>query len=80
MSANILLKDGLIDPALVPASVIPANPVFESVAVVPPAGEVGYLSIENPAGEVLAIQKNADGSAQKFIPPPIPRGISFLSI
>jgi len=66
MSANILLKDGLIDPALVPASVIPANPVFESVAVVPPAGEVGYLSIENPAGEVLAIQKNADGSAQIF--------------
>ena len=64
MSASILLVDGKINPSLIPASVIPENPVFESVAVVPPAGEVGYLSVENPTGEAFAIQKNANGSAQ----------------
>lgn len=62
MSANILLKDGLIDPAFIPASVVPANPVFESLAIVPASGNPGYLSVENDAGNYFAIQKDDDGS------------------
>jgi hypothetical protein len=64
MSANNLLVNGKLNASYLPAGIVPENPVFESVAVVPPAGEVGYLSVENPTGEAFAIQKNANGSAQ----------------
>ncbi len=62
MSANLLLDGtGKISGQFLPPT--DPNPVFESVAIVPPAGDVGYLSVENPSGSAFAIQKNADGTA-----------------
>jgi hypothetical protein len=66
MSANTLLVNGQIRPGLIPASVIPANPVFKSVAIAPNAGVPGVLSIENPAGDAFQIVKGLDGYTRMF--------------
>lgn len=69
MSANVLLVNGKLNPSYLPAGIVPENPVFESVAIVPPGGSVGYLSVENPAGDAFAIQKNLDGSVFMYQTP-----------
>lgn len=66
MSANNLLVNGQINPALIPASVIPTNPVFESVAIAPDAGIPGVLSVENPSGSAYQIVKELDGSVNIY--------------
>ena len=66
MSANNLLVNGLINPALVPASAIPANPVFQSVAIAPDAGIPGVLSVENPTGSACQVIKELDGSVNIY--------------
>lgn len=52
MSANLLLIDGKIDPSLIPASVVPTNPIFESLTIIPPTGSgFGTIVITNRSGD-----------------------------
>lgn len=65
MSANILLDGtGKIAGQYLPATTPDLNPVFESVAISPPAATPGVLNIENATGDSTYIRKNADGSTE----------------
>jgi hypothetical protein len=81
MSASILLKNGLIDPALVPASVVPENPVFQSVGINNTGADATVLVLSHPDADSQFILQKDDAGVIDFIQLPLSgTGTTFLSV
>jgi hypothetical protein len=60
MSASTLLIDGKINPSLVPASVVPQQPTFQTLTITPPIGFDGLITINSESGTVELLKNDTD--------------------
>ena len=82
MSANTLLINGKINPALIPASVVPEDPVFQSVGINNTSGaDATVLVLSHPDADSQFILQKDDAGVIDFIQLPLSgTGTTFLSV
>jgi len=82
MSASTLLVDGKIKASLIPAGVVPENPVFQSVGINNTSGaDTTVLVLSHPDSEVQFILEKDGAGMVSFIQLPLSDpGTTFLSV
>jgi hypothetical protein len=82
MSANTLLVNGKINPSLIPAGVVPENPVFQSVSINNTSGaDASSLILSHPDADSQFIIQKDDAGVVDFIQlPSTGTGTTFITV